>query len=104
MGNRLVTQYRGQILPLIDVASATGGAAAQGENLQIIVHTQQDRSVGLVVDHILDVVEHPVAVEQAPARAGMAGAAIIQGRVTQLLDVNSVIAANVPSFFERGAP
>lgn len=104
LGDRWVTQYRGEILPLIDVARATGMPAATGENLHVIVHTHQDRSVGLVVDHILDVVEEVVTVERLEARPGLLGAAIIQGRVTQLLDIHSVIAAHVPTFFERGAP
>jgi two-component system chemotaxis sensor kinase CheA len=89
-GGRSVVQYRGQLLPLVDLR--------KGENvdptLQIIVHTHGSRSVGFVVTSILDVVEEAIDVD-ATTRS-----AIVHGRATEVLDVSRLIRDHVPSFFE----
>ena len=90
-----VIQYRGEILPLVDVAHALGTAPADDapELLQVVVHTEGGRSVGLVVDEIVDIVEEHVEVGAVSRRRGLLGSAVVQGRVTDLLDVPAVVAA-----------
>lgn len=103
-GTRKVIQYRGEILPLIalsDALDARGGE--ESASVQVIVYTENGRSVGFVVGGILDVVEDAVQVERSTARRGVLGAAVVQGRVTDVLDVAGVIAANHPMFFEGRA-
>jgi chemotaxis protein histidine kinase CheA len=112
-GRQEVVQYRGHILPLIHVAevvecgsqAGSGAAAETGAHgpLQVIVYTEQARSIGLVVDHILDVVEENLVVERPGRRSGVLGSALIQQRVTDLLDVEGVVRAVEPGFFEKGA-
>lgn len=97
-------QYRGEILPLIalsDALDARGGK--ESASVQVIVYTENGRSVGFVVGGILDVVEDAVQVERSTARRGVLGAAVVQGRVTDVLNVAGVIAANHPMFFEGRA-
>jgi two-component system chemotaxis sensor kinase CheA len=88
-------QYRGEILPLVDVARALGTAPADEPPslLQVVVHTEGGRSVGLVVDEIVDIVEEHVEVGAIAGRRGLLGSAVVQGRVTDLLDVPAVVAA-----------
>jgi two-component system chemotaxis sensor kinase CheA len=90
-----VVQYRGEILPLVDVARALGTAPADEPPslLQVVVHTEGGRSVGLVVDEIVDIVEEHVEVGAIAGRRGLLGSAVVQGRVTDLLDVPAVVAA-----------
>ena len=90
-----VVQYRGEILPLVDVARALGIPAAQGQPdlMQVVVHTESGRSVGLVVEEIVDIVEEHVTVAAVAARKGLLGSAVVQGRVTDLLDAQAVIAS-----------
>jgi chemotaxis protein histidine kinase CheA len=113
-GRQEVVQYRGHILPLIHVAEvvecgsqgASRAAAAETGGrapLQVIVYTEQARSIGLVVDNILDIVEENVVVERPGRRSGVLGSALIQQRVTDLLDVEGVARAVEPGFFEKGA-
>jgi two-component system, chemotaxis family, sensor kinase CheA len=103
-GNRMVVQYRREILPLIDLSEAVGGRAADsGPSVQVIVYSEHGRSVGFVVGRILDVVEDSVHVERCTAQRGLLGAAVIQDRVTDLLDVEGVIKAQHPAFFEGKA-
>jgi two-component system chemotaxis sensor kinase CheA len=89
-----VVQYRGEILPLVDVARALGLPAASSETelLQVVVHTESGRSVGLVVEEIVDIVQEHVSVAAVAARKGLLGSAVVQGRVTDLLDAQAVIA------------
>jgi two-component system chemotaxis sensor kinase CheA len=88
-----VVQYRGEIMPLVDVARALGlpPGDTTSELMQVVVHTDSGRSVGLVVDEILDIVEEHVAVAAVATRKGLLGSAVVQGRVTDLLDIAAVI-------------
>ena len=59
--------------------------------MQVVVHTESGRSVGLVVDEIVDIVEEHVEVAAVAPRRGLLGSAVVQGRVTDLLDVHAVV-------------
>lgn len=97
-GAREVVQYRGAIMPLVRVESALGyGAGAPLEDeLPVIVYSHQNRNYGLVVHRIVDIVDEVVTMREPASQPGLLGAAVIQGRVTDLLDMRSVIAAFVP--------
>ncbi|HTR22968.1 MAG TPA: chemotaxis protein CheW [Terriglobales bacterium] len=105
-GRREVVQYRGHILPLVRVGEVVECGAdptleASESPLQVVVYSQNGRSVGLVVDRILDIVEESLVVEQPGRRAGVLGSALIQQRVTDLLDVEGVVRAVEPTFFQQ---
>lgn len=96
-GGQEVVQYRGEILPLVSLTRFFGGtAAADSEPRQVIVFSDHGRSVGLVVDRILDIVTETIAPTRSQARPGILGAAIIQQRVTDLLDVAAIVRHAVP--------
>ena len=59
--------------------------------MQVVVYSQQGRSVGLVVDEILDIVEDTIQVRPCRAGANLIGSAVIQQRVTDVLDVPGLI-------------
>jgi two-component system chemotaxis sensor kinase CheA len=59
----------------------------------VVVYSEQGQSVGLVVDRILDIVEVPLALEREATRQGVRGSAVIQDRVTDLVDVRSLVSA-----------
>lgn len=98
-----VVQYRGEILPLISLGRELmhERRTEDGSPLQVIVYTEMGRSVGFVVEQILDVVEEKITVRNQTSRDGVLGAAVIQGKVTDLLDVHGVIRRTAPSFFDR---
>jgi two-component system chemotaxis sensor kinase CheA len=108
---RHVVQYRGQILPLIHLSSALAERRQQSrsvepsegggesEKIQVVVYTDQDRSVGLVVDRILDIAHEKVSARKYLGRQGTLGSLVVQGRVTELLDVKGIIQAADPDFF-----
>lgn len=88
VGERHMLQYRGAILPLFFVEDLVGDAAptVDQETLQIIVVTQQAQTFGILVRHILDVVEQRGEVQTDMRRAGVVGCAVLHGRVTEILD------------------
>jgi two-component system chemotaxis sensor kinase CheA len=112
-GGRHVVQYRGQILPLIHLSSAvterpqesrSSGPPAPGvadEKIQVVVYTDQGRSVGLVVDRILDIAHEAVKIQKHSGRHGTLGTMVVQGRVTELLDLKGIIQTADPSFFNE---
>ncbi len=94
--DREVVQYRGRIMPLVRVSSALGQgseSAASRDSLHVVVYSDHGRSVGLVVDRILDIVEESFVLDRQSSRQGVLGSAVIQKRVTDILDVPGLIAA-----------
>lgn len=104
-GDQEVVQYRGQILPLIrlsEVIHTYSSSTAEAQDpLQVVVYSEHGRSVGLVVDRILDIVEETLAVQRRSSSHGLLGSAVIQQRVTDLLDVHGIIQSADPAFFEQ---
>ena len=104
-GDHQVVQYRGQIMPLIRISDFMQSGADDGkshgiEAMQVVVYSEQGRSVGLVVDRILDIVEESIVLQQPSKRDGVLGSAVIQQRVTDLLDVRGLVRVANPTFFE----
>ncbi len=101
-GDQDVVQYRGEIMPLIYLKKALNKVAAaedsEKELMQAIVFTKNDRSVGLVVERIIDIVEESITVKRGANRPGVLGTIVVQDRVTDLLDVDNVVQAADPSF------
>ncbi|MEZ4653723.1 MAG: chemotaxis protein CheW [Candidatus Eisenbacteria bacterium] len=104
-GRDEVVQYRGNILPLLRLSSVLpeSGSSHEADPMPVVVYSEDDRSVGLVVDRIIDIVEESVVLQRRSGRSGVLGSAIIQGRVTDVLDVRGLICKADPSFFEAVA-
>jgi two-component system chemotaxis sensor kinase CheA len=62
--------------------------------VQVVVFNDGDRSVGMMVDEIVDVAEEAVTVRKKSDRKGILGSAIVGKRVTDFLDLNEVIHAS----------
>jgi two-component system chemotaxis sensor kinase CheA len=101
-GTQWVTQYRGQILPLVrlDVvmeerrhklqALQTLPTADSGP-IQVLVLNHEERSCGVVVDRILDIVEDRADVRSAATRKSVLYSVLIGDRVTELLDIPAIL-------------
>jgi two-component system chemotaxis sensor kinase CheA len=102
VANQDVLQRYGQILPLIDLYKIFGvgdrnhfndeALATDAETLQIIiVSPYSELTVGLVVDRILDIVEESLTIKGIPSRPGVLFCAVIQGQITEIIDIETVI-------------
>jgi len=101
--NRSVVQYRGQIMPLIQVADyldcGKDPEAASEDPMHVVVYSENGRSVGLVVGRITDVVDECLTIRNDNCPEGILGSAVIQQRVTDLPDLHHIIQAAEPQFF-----
>ena len=106
VGHRDVVQYLGEILPLADLAgrhldsgaryglhgATSPGPPAPPERFQVLVHSKDGRRVGVVVDQILDTIEASLAELRPATRPGVWGSLVIDGRVTEILDLDAICA------------
>jgi two-component system chemotaxis sensor kinase CheA len=104
-GGGRVVQYRNRILPLISLRNVLEPGEPDPEQspdpVQVVVLNDGDRSIGMVVDQILDVAEEAVTVRQKATRKGLLGSAVVGKRVTDFVDLNDVIQAASATWFER---
>ena len=105
-GTSWVAQYRGRILPLVNLAyalvqerrrrAATPGAdegAGKQAPLQVLVCNHEGHRVGLVVERIVDIVEDSAEVKYPASRAGHSVLGRDSGQVTELIDVPAILKA-----------
>lgn len=104
-GGQDVVQYRGQIMPLVRVGDylprCTVAEPDPEAPLQVVVYSESGHSVGLVVGGINDIVEESLNVKRDNCGEGLLGSAVIQDRVTDLIDVKSIVRSANPSFREE---
>jgi two-component system chemotaxis sensor kinase CheA len=82
---RPLVQYRGQLMPLVP---ASDEVRLKGEGTQpLLVFSDQGRSMALIVDEIVDIVEERLDIELASQRPGVLGSAVIKGQATEVIDI-----------------
>jgi two-component system chemotaxis sensor kinase CheA len=85
-GGRTVVQYRGQLMPVVDITGAPVDVA-EDRPRPVLVFTDVDRNMGLAVDEIIDIAEAGVRLDLRSDGPASLGSAIIRGRSTEFLDV-----------------
>lgn len=111
VGKQDVLQYRNQIMPVIYLSAVFGSDADAGISSKndlggrshatddklplIVVSVGSEQQVGFACDRILDIVEQPIDIKGAATQAGIAFCAVIQGQVTEIIDVDEVITNNL---------
>jgi two-component system chemotaxis sensor kinase CheA len=105
VGNREVVQYRGAILPIVRLDRHLGAyGETDREVLEVIVYADHGRSVAIVVEEILDIVDGEAAIRSDIDDLGLLGSAVLGDRVTELLDVRAAILAADPAFYNTSIP
>ena len=83
-GGTPVVQYRGQLMPMVPISGHW--EAPESGRQAVLVFTEGTRSMGLMVDEILDVVQEPLLIQPGSDRLGYLGSAVIAERVTDVID------------------
>lgn len=97
-GQTLV-QYRDQLMPLIHMEN---GCELKEEGMQpVIVFSDGDRSMGLIVDEILDIVEDRLNVELVSEQPGFVGSAKIAGQATDIIDTGYFLTQAFEDWFGK---
>ncbi|ANW04961.1 hybrid sensor histidine kinase/response regulator [Bradyrhizobium icense] len=95
---RYMVQYREQLMPLVQMAGVT--VQTQGSQ-PILVFADDGRSMGLVVDEIIDIVEERLHIEVAGQQDGILGSAVIKGQATEVIDVGHFLPMAFADWFSR---
>jgi two-component system chemotaxis sensor kinase CheA len=102
--DRYVTQYRGKLMPLVTLAGM--GSMRESGRQPVLVFAEGERSLGLAVDEIVDIVDQPLKIELMSDRPGFLGSAVIAGKATDVIDVGHLVASSHESWFgdAKGRP
>ncbi len=96
---RPLIQYRGQLMPLIPMDER---AELKREGRQpVLVFTDGNRSMGLVVDEIVDIVEDRINVEVRPDSQALMGSAVIAGKATDVIDAGHYLTQALGDWFDH---
>ena len=102
VGPRTVVQYGDQLLTVIDPTALLGLAPlVAGESAPVVVFGRGELRVGVRVSAIRDIVEDDATLHLATGVAGVAGAVVIDGKTTEVLDTRAVIEAWLPDWFAQ---
>ena len=95
---RHMVQYREQLMPLVEME----GVTIRESGVQpILVFADDGRSMGLVVDEIIDIVEEQLSIEVASTREGVLGSAVVKGQATEVIDVGHFLPMAFADWFSR---
>ncbi|NBC34697.1 MAG: response regulator [Alphaproteobacteria bacterium] len=83
---QMMVQYRGKLMPLVPFDPGSAIDRDGDGRKPVLVFTDRDRSMGLVVDEIVDIVEEYMQVELSGDGPGLLGSAIIDGKATDVID------------------
>ncbi|MEM9907851.1 MAG: chemotaxis protein CheW, partial [Cyanobacteria bacterium P01_D01_bin.44] len=102
-----VIQYRGQILPLIYLSSVLNIhpdlplPRVEADTIEVlVVSVDEQRNVGLVVENIVDIVEEQILIKGTATQPEIQYSAVIQDRITELIDVDAIIRAGAPALLQ----
>jgi len=101
IGQKKVLQYRDRLLDLIDLSAilnpesvnSLSDSTNQGLLQVVVVNLDREKNVGIIVENIIDIVDQRITVKSDTDRAGIEYAAVIQGKVTEIIDIQALIAA-----------
>ena len=96
-GGQHLVQYRGQLMPLVPMEEDVD-LPKEGRK-PVLVFSEPGRSMGLIVDEIIDIVEDRMNVEIGAGRSGFIGSAIIAEKATDVLDTPYYLTKAFPDWF-----
>jgi two-component system, chemotaxis family, sensor kinase CheA len=96
---RYLVQYRGHLMPLVQVNE---GVRIRTDGTQpLLVFSDGGRSMALVVDEIVDIVEDRLEIEVASQVGGTLGSAVIRGQATEIIDIGHFLPLAFEDWFRR---
>jgi two-component system chemotaxis sensor kinase CheA len=96
---RPMVQYRGTLMPVLEM---DGSSPLLTEGTQpILVFADDDRSMGIACDEILDIVEATLDVDVSTQREGIVGNCVIADKVTEIIDISHFSKLAFKDWFDR---
>lgn len=102
---RKVVQYGGEILPLLPIAKAINlpETSADPAMVQTVIYRYHQQQVGLVIEAVEIITHASIELKIAGKRPGVLGSAIVQDRVTELVDIPGILRTHAPEFFQTAS-
>ena len=98
-GTNDVIQYRGTIMPLIYLNGSPPHCPDGTTKISTLVYSNGQQSVGVVVGKVMDIVNQRLERNSN----GSSERCIVQGHVTELIDLNQIVGARYPELLETNA-
>lgn len=95
---QMIVQYRGSLMPLLPFSPAV---KMGNETKPLLVFSDRDKSVGIIVDQIIDIQEDMIHMEVEGHVPGVMGSAIIAGKATEIIDVTYFLQAAYRDWFNN---
>jgi two-component system chemotaxis sensor kinase CheA len=96
---RHMVQYRGHLMPLVSMSE---DVRVKGEGAQpLLVFSDGSRSMALVVDEIIDIVDDNLDIQVRSENPGVLGSAIVRGCATEIIDVGHFLPLAFEDWFRR---
>jgi two-component system chemotaxis sensor kinase CheA len=96
---RHMVQYRGHLMPLV---SMSDDVRVKGEGAQsLLVFSDGSRSMALIVDEIVDIVDDNLDIQVGSDNPGVLGSAIVRGHATEIIDVGHFLPLAFEDWFRR---
>ncbi|MGB0719360.1 MAG: response regulator, partial [Bdellovibrionales bacterium] len=89
---------RGALMPLIPYNHSV--QIPEGEDKPVLVFTDKEQSLGLVVDEIIDIKEEYIDMQMQGSQPGLMGSAVIDGKATDIIDVAHFLHTVNPTWFK----
>ena len=96
---RHMVQYRGHLMPLVSMSDDVRVKAEGAQSL--LVFSDGSRSMALVVDEIIDIVDDNLDIQVASDNPGVLGSAIVRGQATEIIDVGHFLPLAFEDWFRR---
>ena len=96
-----VVQYRGQIMPLVRLSKVLEIPSREdlSQPLQVVVYSEGERSLGFVVDRVADIADAEISITHECESKELLASTVIQQKVTDLLNLPSIVRRVDPKFF-----
>ena len=94
---QMVVQYRDQLMSLVPFDS--NYVVETDKELSVLVFSDKSRTLGIVVDEILDITEAAINIQHEATKPNLMGSAVIQGKATDVVDVGYYLSNNNKNWF-----
>ena len=94
-----LVQYRGHLMPMLSIDP--NFQIPESGRQPILVFTDRDRNMGLMVDQIIDIVEDHLKVEIEGSAAGVLGSAVVADKATDVIDASFYLKRAFGDWFEN---
>ena len=93
-GKECVVQYRNEIMPLIDIPKifhSAEGLQKADDTLNVVVHIHEGKSLGLIVEKILDIVQGKINNKRAIEGSNIMGNIITNNSVIDTINIKRIV-------------